>query len=80
MTLDQRIFDLAQAIAADVKSLFQNKQEKLSSGENIKTINGESVLGVGNLNIATYQNLDAGNASTPFRDEVEIDCGGAFWQ
>lgn len=80
MPLDTRLVALTQAIAADVKSLFQGKQDKLNSGESIKTINGESVLGGGNLNIAPYQNLDAGDASTSFRDEVEIDCGGASWQ
>lgn len=30
-----------------------NKQDKLISGENIKTINHESLLGSGNINVAT---------------------------
>jgi len=35
----------------DVDDLDENKQDKLISGENIKTINGESVLGSGNIEI-----------------------------
>lgn len=33
-------------------------QKKLVSGVNIKTINGESVLGAGNLSVTTYQSFD----------------------
>lgn len=78
MPLDQRILSLAQAVAADVKSLFQNKQDKLNSGENIKTINGEAVLGGGNLEISVgVSNLDAGNAASVFDGSTKIDCGGA---
>lgn len=36
----------------DIKNLIKNKQDKLISGENIKTINGESLLGSGNINVA----------------------------
>ena len=48
MSLDTQIADLASAIGTEVK----NKQDKLESNINIKTINGESVLGSGNITIA----------------------------
>ena len=38
-------------LETDVNAEFNNKQDTLVSGENIKTINGESVLGSGNINI-----------------------------
>lgn len=39
----------------DILTLEGSKQDKLTSGTNIKTINGESVLGSGNLAVKTYQ-------------------------
>lgn len=39
----------AQDEAMAAKTLAQSKQDKLVSGENIKTINGESLLGEGNI-------------------------------
>lgn len=42
---------LAQAIN-DLKIALENKQDKLVSGTNIKTINGESILGPGNIDIS----------------------------
>lgn len=35
----------------DIRDLLQGYQEKLTSGENIKTINGESILGSGDISI-----------------------------
>lgn len=49
MTLDQRILDLAQAVAADVKNLSALKQDKLVSGDSIKTVGGQSLLGEGDI-------------------------------
>lgn len=37
----------------DLKNSFDNKQETLVSGENIKTVNGQSLLGSGNINISS---------------------------
>ena len=48
MALDDNISALATAIGAEVKS----KQDVLVSGTNIKTINGTSILGSGNISIA----------------------------
>ena len=55
-----------------IKTLLSAKQDKLVSGENIKTINGTSVLGEGNITIegggdfdssGSYPNLTAGKAT-----------------
>ena len=48
MSLDSNISALATAIGAEVKS----KQNELVSGTNIKTINGNSILGAGDLIIS----------------------------
>lgn len=48
MSIDSRICELASAIGAEVKS----KQTSLVSGANIKTINGTSVLGSGDITIS----------------------------
>lgn len=42
----------AATITAADKSAWSGKQDALKSGENIKTINGESILGEGDITIA----------------------------
>lgn len=52
MYLQDKLSDVVVAVAGDIKALLMalaNKQDKLTSGTNIKTINGESVLGAGDL-------------------------------
>lgn len=52
MALNDRLVSVVQAIGTDIKSLFaglSGKQNALVSGTNIKTINGASVLGPGNI-------------------------------
>ena len=54
MSLQSRITSLAQAVGVDVKSLqtaLTDKQTALTSGTNIKTVNGASLLGSGNLSV-----------------------------
>ena len=51
MTLSQRIVDALQAVGADIKALLTGKQDTLVAGQNIKTINGQSLLGLGDLSI-----------------------------
>lgn len=46
----------AAAVASDVETALSAKQDALVSGSNIKTINGSSVLGSGDLVIATGDN------------------------
>lgn len=52
MTLTQRIVEALQAVGADIKALLTGKQDTLVSGQNIKTINGSSLLGLGDLSIS----------------------------
>ena len=44
----------------DLETALEGKQDTLESGETIKTINGQSVLGSGNIAIKTYQPFPAG--------------------
>lgn len=69
MSLVSRITDLATRIATEVKS----KQATLVSGTNIKTINGSSILGSGNLAVA-------GGSATPGGSDtqVQFNNAGAF--
>ena len=53
MTLSQRIVGALQAVGADIKALLKGKQDALVAGQNIKTINGQSVLGSGNIVISS---------------------------
>ena len=58
------------ATASAVKSAYDlanGKQAKLVSGTNIKTINGESILGEGNLTVTTTANIQAVDTT----DEIE---------
>ena len=52
MTFSQRIIEALQAVGADIKALLTGKQNTLVAGQNIKTINGQSLLGSGNLSIS----------------------------
>ena len=52
MTLTQRIVEALQAVGADIKALLTGKQDALVAGQNIKTINGHSLLGLGDLSIS----------------------------
>ncbi len=55
-----------EQIESQINSLQNNKQDTLISGENIKTINNESLLGAGNLEVITdlsdYYNKNEANA------------------
>lgn len=44
--------DLAEDLSSEVSKLSQDKQDKLVSGTNIKTINNTSILGSGNISIS----------------------------
>ena len=49
------------------------KQDKLTSGENIKTINGESILGSGNLVIGGVDAYTKAEADEKFATNVELN-------
>lgn len=58
--------DLIGAIN-EVNTLAKNKQDKLTSGTNIKTINGESVIGSGDITInSAYPEVNHGTNDTTF--------------
>ena len=63
----------------NIEDLVQPAQEQLVSGTNIKTVNGESILGTGNLLVgATDTNVVEVNESTAmqvFTHYVVTDCG-----
>lgn len=64
-TLDSQDIDIDSTFAANsdlllpsqkaVKTAFDNKQATLVSGTNIKTVNGSSILGAGNLSVSLEQ-------------------------
>lgn len=72
MSLESRIAALAAAIGADIKALVQGKQDALVSGTNIKTINGASALGSGNIKIT-----GGGDKQIQFNDGGEVFGGDA---
>lgn len=75
MALDDNIGALATAIGAEIKT----KQDELVSGTNIKTINGASILGAGNISISGGGGSGTQNV---FIQEAEptIDIGtSALW-
>lgn len=80
MSLESRIVQVIQAIGADVKALFGSKQDTLVPGVTLKTINGTSLLGAGDLSVsgqASSRNVDGGGASTVFLPSQSINGGGA---
>lgn len=70
MKVQERITALAQAIGLDVKALFANKQNNLVSGTSIKTINGETLLGAGNVIVAGTANRTVLTLATAFSSTV----------
>lgn len=54
-TLEQRLVAVLQAIGVDVKGLstaLAGKQDALTSGTTLKTVNGQSLLGSGNISVS----------------------------
>lgn len=62
MSLASGALALAAAVGADVKALddaLTGKQATLISGTNIKTVNGGSILGTGDITLVTQAEFDA---------------------
>ena len=55
--------EIATVVTDDLSDKLDSKQDKLASGENIKTINNQSILGEGNLAISSSAKL-IGEATT----------------
>ena len=64
--------DIADALS-DLEIALEGKQDTLVSGETIKTINGQSVLGEGNIAVKTYQPFPAGWTVNGTVDEFCVD-------
>lgn len=69
--------DASKPISTATQTALDAKQDTLVSGTNIKTINGGSVLGSGDLVISTPANYDGGNASSVYGGAIIIDGGNA---
>lgn len=73
---------ITYATTKDLSDGLQYKQDTLVSGENIKTINGQDVLGVGDLVISSVQKVEVGDNEgvyivIPFRSSgVHLDISG----
>lgn len=50
----------------------KEKQEKLVSGQNIKTINGQDILGGGNLNIPAAEHIPWGNLIGDIKNQEDL--------
>lgn len=67
-------------LKADTSALssgLSGKQDALVSGTNIRTINGASLLGSGDLAVGGSNNLDGGSAASTYGGANTINGGGA---
>lgn len=75
------LINLVNIISSDIKSLRNEKQPNLISGSNIKTINGFSILGSGDLSNeifeTTSQYYEGGHASSTYSPSDNISGGPA---
>lgn len=76
--------DIATVVADDLSDKLASKQDKLVTGENIKTVNNQSLLGEGNLAISGCANL-IGEATTSemvsaiaVKPTEELQVGGVY--
>ncbi len=78
--LDAKASTSALATKADasaVSSALDGKQDTLVSGTNIKTVNGETLIGSGNIAVGGSNNLDGGSAASTYGGANVINGGGA---
>ena len=61
----EQLNDAMSQVSETIQQLYDTKQDKLVSGTNIKTINNESILGEGNINI------QGGSGGTTDYDQLE---------
>lgn len=67
----------AKASTSALTSGLAGKQDTLTSGTNIKTVNGTSLLGSGDLVVGGSNNLDGGSAASTYGGANTINGGGA---
>lgn len=76
MSLEAKIVSVIRAIGADIKALtvsLINKQDILVDGANVKTINGQSILGSGNINVSGGSGNGGGNTGSPLTYGLLVD-------
>lgn len=61
----------------DLQTALNGKQDDLVSGTNIKTVNGSSILGSGDLVVSGSSNIDGGSAASVYGGSTTINGGGA---
>lgn len=66
-----------KGVTSAVQTQLNAKQNTLVSGTNIKTINSNSLLGSGNIEINTLDNLDGGVANSVYGGTTAINGGNA---
>ena len=62
-----------EIVDSTARSTITTKQDTLVSGTNIKTINNNSLLGSGNIDIQAGGSYTAGNGINITNDEISID-------
>lgn len=67
----------AMSDVSGLSSALSAKQNSLVSGTDIKTINGSSVLGSGDLTVSGSTNVDGGSAASTYGGATALDGGGA---
>ena len=78
MSLQTRIAALISAIGADIKSLATGKQDKLVSGTSLKTVNGNSLLGAGNLTVSGGASEASAKAWVVFNGTGTVSISSSF--
>lgn len=64
--LDSHVNNTVMHVTSSERNTWNNKQSALVSGSNIKTINGNSILGSGNLSVTASVTYDATNKRIKF--------------
>lgn len=64
--------DTYKKVSSSEKSTWNNKQDKLTSGTNIKTVNGNSLLGSGNITISGGGSADDVTTRLNTNNETEV--------
>lgn len=64
--LDSHVNNTVMHVTSNERNTWNNKQSALVSGSNIKTINGNSILGSGNLSVTVSVTYDATNKRIKF--------------
>lgn len=67
----------AKKLYQDISNLQTDKQDKLTSGENIKTINNNSILGSGNISVGTVTSVRV-QGTSPINSSINTEQTGSL--